>query len=138
MSNWSHVAAIARIDHIAVLGTPELDFEEIFGKEILYEADEELWEEANEYPERFLPMGSEGSLRMNVWVNSDPHAAARYTVSIFGDLRDHDDAYGITVWFEKKIEWLAMIGISIRQAIVTAHNEEYGYASWSYGDDDVR
>lgn len=138
MSNWSHVAAIARIDHIAFLGTPELNFEEIFGKEILFESDEELWEEATEHPERFLPMGSEGSLRMSVWINTNPHALARYTVSIFGDLQDHDDAYGITVWFEKKIEWLEMIGISIRQAIVTAHNEKYGYASWSYGDDDVR
>mgnify|MGYP006943185963 CR=1 FL=1 len=132
MSNWSHVAAIARVDHLAFLGTPELDFEEIFGKEIHYESDEELWEEATEYPERFLPMGSEGSLRMSVWINTNPRALARYTVSIFGDLRSHDDPDGIIEWFKDKLE-----GLSIRQAFITVHNERFGYASWTYEDDDI-
>lgn len=132
MSNWSHVAAIARIDHMALFGMPELNFEEIFGKEILYESDEELWEEATEHPERFLPMGSEDSLRMSVWVDPDPHALARYTVSIFGDLRSHDDSDGIIEWFKAKLE-----GLPIRQACITVHNERFGYVSWTYEDDDV-
>lgn len=132
MSNWTHVAATARIDHITFLGAPELDFEEVFGKEIHYESDEKLWEEATEHPERFLPMGSEGSLRMSVWVNPDPRAAARYTVSIFGDLRDHDDPNAIVEWFKEKVE-----GLMVRQAVITVYNEWHGTVSWTFEENEA-
>lgn len=132
MSNWTHVAAIARIDHITFLGAPELDFEKIFGKELIPESDYELWVEADKHPEKFLPTGSEGSLNMSVWVNPAPHAAARYTVSIFGDLRDHDDPNAIVEWFKEKIE-----SLMVRQAVITVYNEWHGTVSWTLEEDEA-
>lgn len=126
MSNWTHVAAVFRVDHIAFLA-PELDFDSIFGRECLFHSSQELWDEAYEHPERFLPMGSEGSLRKSVWVNSNESSTARYTVTVMGDLRDHDSFEDIIEWFNKTCEKLW-----IRQAVVTVDNEWYGSKTVTY------
>lgn len=93
MSNWTHVAAIVRVDGLRFGEEPSIGerFEEIFGKELRYEDNFNVWDEADEHPERFLPLGSEGSLTMNVWKNPDKSCMSAYVVSIFGDLRDHYD-----------------------------------------------
>ena len=119
MSNWTHVAAVARID-----GWPwdEKDFETIFGKELRYEDDMGVWDDADEHPEKYLPRGREGSLSMSVWTNPDGSCLARYTVSIFGDLRDHDDAQEIIDWFKEKIGGILLV----RSACITAYNEWQG------------
>lgn len=64
MSNWTHVAAIFRVDSFLHEGK---DFTKIFGKELDYYDSTEKWNEASDYPEHFLPLGSEGSLQMSVW-----------------------------------------------------------------------
>lgn len=74
-------------------------------------------------------MGSEGSLEMSVWTNPDPCCMAAYTVSIFGDLRDHDSTEEIINWFEEKCKEL---GGSIRQAVITVDNERYGTQTKTY------
>ena len=132
MSNWTHVAAIARID-----GWPSdrHDFEKIFGKPLDYYDPPSKWEEAEEHPERFLPMGSEGSLSMSVWVNPDKSCLDAYTVSIFGDLRTHDNPQEIVNWF---IDKLCSNDLMVRNACIVAENEWYGAASWNsagLGDD---
>lgn len=131
MSNWTHVAAIARIDHILCFSPEELDFEKLFGKTVNYGSPYELFVEALEHPDSFLPYGSEGSLEMSVWTNPSPEDVTRYTVSIFGDLRDHDDPESVVRWFRKKLKWLL-----VRQASIIAQNERNGTASWFYDYDD--
>ena len=122
MSNWTHAAAVARIDHIVGL-MPSIDFEEVFGKE-------------REYGEpkisgvKYLPDGSEGSLQMNVYENPDDSCAAHYVVTIFGDLRDHNDASGVINWFKEALnnEQILMV----RQATITVSNEHNGTVNWTY------
>ncbi len=136
MSNWSHVAGIIRIDAIRfeeeTVEEATKMFENYFGKELRYNSDYELWNEADEHPEKFLPMGSEGSLTMSVWVNPDLEYITSYTVSIFGDLRDHDDPDAIIEWFKGKCESDV---IWVRNACITVENGLHGSRVWNYTDD---
>ena len=119
MSVWTHVAAVFRIVGLRVgtdgpringYVTPEWD--EVT-KKAIYECDwltedsyerrrmRDDWDEYREHPERFMPTGSEGSLQRLVWVNPDRHSAARWVVTVFGDLRDYDDPEAIHKWFDE-------------------------------------
>ena len=134
MSNWTHVAAIVRVDDLRFDNNEfnaEKFFEEKFGKELRWTSGGDAWEEVEEYPERFLPIGSEGSLRMSVWVNPNKSYTAAYTVSIFGDLRDHDDPKEIVEWFKEKLA-----DIWVRQATITVENEWYGTVNWTWEFED--
>ena len=139
MSNWTHVAGVVRIDCItAFMVNKNVDFHNIFGKELDFYDDSDVWEDAEENPSNYLPMGSEGSLKISVWENPRDECAARYTVSIFGDLRDHDSAEEIVEWFKNKIDEIEEDmenGIWIRQACITVDNEWYRMVSWNYGED---
>lgn len=127
MSNWLHVAAIVRIDAFEGFSMEE-DFltkelkriREVFGKQLLYE-DHKAWEEYREHPERYLPMGSEGSLQMSLWINPKDNYCDRYTVSIFGDLRDRFDCQSIIDWFKDRCN--RMECWTIRNACITVDNE---------------
>ena len=129
MSNWTHVAAVARICYIPFLDGAAPVFEKIFGKELLWESPEELWEEAEEHPEKFLPIGSEGSLRMTVWENPIKSEACHYTVTIFGDLRSYERAQDAVDWFKEKLKTLGYD--NVRNAAITATNEYGPPASWT-------
>ena len=128
MSNWTHVAGVIRVDYMKWDDIPELDFDELLGKECLWEADEETWVDADNNPNKYLPMGSEGSLQKSVWIDPDKSNIPRYTVSIFGDLRDHDSCDEIIEWFKNKCK---LIG-SVRQATITVDNGYYGTKSYTY------
>lgn len=117
MSCWTHVAGIMRIDAIRIEEDNNFDFDQFIGKECLFNDPSEVWDECREHPEKFLPMGSEGSLRKSVWINPNPSHMAAYTVSIFGDLRNHYSAQSIVDWFKKKCDQF-----SIRQAVITAYS----------------
>lgn len=123
MSNWTHVAAIFRIDSFS----HNLNFTEIFGKELNYNDPMDKWEEAEVHPEQFLPLGSEGSLNMSVWENPNASCVASYTVSVFGDLRSHDSIDEIIKWFDKHCD-----AVWIRQAVITVYNEYYGTQTKTY------
>ena len=72
-------------------------------------------------------------LDVTVWENPDLHCLAAYTVSVFGDLRDHDSAHEIVELLKLKCE-----SLWIRQAVVTVENEQNGTENWFYekaGDD---
>ena len=129
MSNWTHVAAVARICYIPFLDEAAPVFEKIFGKELLWESPEELWEEAEEHPEKFLPLGLEGSLRMTVWENPIKNEACHYTVTIFGDLRSYERAQDAVDWFKEKLKILGYD--NVRNAAITATNEYGPPASWT-------
>lgn len=126
MSNWTHVAGVIRIDDFRFEDSPEVNFDELVGMELDFNDDEKKWIDADEHPEKFLPIGSEGSLKKSVWVNPDIDDVDSYAVTIFGDLRDHDDP-------DKIIEWFKVIcsKFSIRNAVITAQNEVNGTRTWS-------
>ena len=133
MSNWLHVAAIVRID--AFEGFFEEDdfhaketnrITEVFGKELRYD-DDKSWKEYREHPERYLPAGSEGSLKMSLWTNPKNNYCDRYTLSIFGDLRDRFDGQSIVDWFKDRCS--KMERWTIRNACITVTNEVSTYAS---------
>lgn len=119
MSVWTHVAAVFRIDGLKVgMDGPRIngyvtpDWDEVT-KKAIYECDwltedsyeqrrmRDDWDEYREHPERFMPTGSEGSLQRLVWVNPERHSAARWVVTVFGDLRDYDDPEAIHKWFDE-------------------------------------
>ena len=57
--------------------------------------------------QEFLPMGSEGSLKMSIWHNPVKNEMSSTTVSVFGDLRDYggsDDIKRLEQWFNKCCE----------------------------------
>lgn len=126
MSNWTHVAGIIRVD-----GLTELDFDEVIGKECLWGSPSEVWEDAEVNPDKYLPMGSEGSLRKSVWENPDKNCLASYTISIFGDLRDHHSTTDIIEWFKEKCKELW-----VRNAVITVSNELYGTETYTYVDEE--
>lgn len=126
MSNWTHVAGIVRVDCLHGL-SDEPDLKQVFGKEIHFDSSAEEWDDYHDHPEKYLPAGSEGSLIMSIWENPNKSYAAAYTVSIFGDLRDHDNPHEIIEWFKEKCSKLW-----VRNACITAENECYGTQSWTY------
>lgn len=118
------MAAIFRIDDVRFSGN-KIDFAEKIGRGLHFDDSDEVFDEARQHPERFLPCGSEGSLEMSVWTNPDIHCIAAYTVSVFGDLRDHDSVDEIIAWFDAKCKSLEE-SVIIRQAVITVENERFG------------
>ena len=135
MSVWMHVAAVFRIDGVKKdyrggmhNGRSVIDWDEITGKAI-YDGDwcskddyeqqrlKESWEAYRKHPNRFMPAGSEGSLQRLLWINPDAYCAARYTVTVFGDLRDYEDFDAIEKWFDGICE-----KCHIRQAVCNCTN----------------
>ena len=128
MSNWTHVAGIVRIDDLrGIMDAP--DFDKIFGKECLFDSPSAVWRDYDEHPDDYLPMGWEGSLQKSIWVNPEKDCAAAYTVSIFGDLRDHHNPMEIIDWFK---QICTSDDLWIRNACIVADNELNGVASWHY------
>lgn len=130
MSNWTHVAAIFRIDSFH--DRNEMDkLNEIIGEECLFDAPDWMWDEVEANPIRYLPMGSEGSLEKSIWENPDKNCMSAYTISVFGDLRDHDEPQGIIDWFDTKCSQLLEY-FMIRQAVITVENELNGTLTKAY------
>lgn len=120
MSAWTHVAAIVRVDDFRIFDDQAgPDWDAIFGKECLFFASRDKWHDATKNPSKYLPMGSEGSLRKTVWTDPDRSNVAAHTVSIFGDLRDYDSPETIIEWFKKIV---ISDAIDVRQACITVTN----------------
>ena len=131
MSNWTHVAGIFRIDDIRMDDTIP-DFEKIFGKTILFE---DIYDE-NLYDKETLPMGSEGSLEMSVVINPKKNSIPSYVVSVYGDLRDHDNPQEIIDWFKEKCRVIDETFVGVRNACIVVENEWNGTVNWYYNTDD--
>lgn len=135
MSWWTRVSGIVSVYNLG----HDLNFEDIFGKECNYSLEEWMhdpekvdaaFEDYREHPEKYLPMGSEGSLHMSVWENPDLEDANAYVVSIFGNLRDWQYPEAIITWFQSKIGLILGKGCGIRSAIIEADNGII-YTEWS-------
>ena len=136
MSNWTHVAGVVRVDAIRGLDGMSADkIRDILGKEVHFDSETAVWDDYDKHPEEYLPCGSEGSLHMSIWENPNTSQIPAYTVSIFGDLRDHDSAMEIVKWFRTKTFVLDAVSCGVRNACVTADNEYNGNETWAYNDD---
>ena len=134
MSNWTHVAGIIRVNAFRFDDNITKDFDKIIGKECLWDSPTEVWDDADDNPDKYLPMGSEGSLQKSIWINPDKHSMDSYTISIFGDLRDHDNVKEIIDWFKEKCKQLW-----VRNAVITVENEYYGTETYTWtGEEDER
>lgn len=108
MSTWTHVNAQIRLDSIELITGPiQNDLENIIGPTYLpfYEEHDIIKDWPNVSYEKEskvkLPVGSEGSLRVEVIRNKDDHAVASHVISIYGDLRDFDSYKDIENWWYK-------------------------------------
>ena len=132
MSQWTHVNASFRLDSFG--RTEDEELINIFGKSIdFYHMDEieydEDWEVKDK--DKYLPMGSEGTLEMSIWHNPNESCIASTTVSIFGDLRDYGDYEEIEKWFNKCCDAFGSIGI--RQAFCQVNVEGFGTKVFQHG-----
>lgn len=137
MSIWTHVAGVIRIDGFPGY-TEEFDNETVLdravGKVLNFHDDAVRWNDADEHPYDFMPCGSEGSLERSLWTNPDPSHMARWTLTVFGDLRDYDDVNAIIEWFKNrcaKIHSDAFKCASVRNAVITVECEDGNWAVWS-------
>lgn len=144
MSCWTHVAAVIRLD--ALIGNESrakkqrAKIRELLGKTCLYEDDMSVWEDADKHPESYLPMGSEGSLKMTIHTNPEKHCLAAYVVTIFGDLRDcgyskEELEKNYIEWFKEKLRNLDQWFV-IRQASITTTNG-LDTISYTYKEGDI-
>ena len=119
MSQWTYVNAIFRLEgHFKKISNEELV--DIFGKSVdAYDVDKleynEDWELKNK--EKYLPVGTEGSLKMKIWRESNLTSMSATTVSIFGDLRDFYNLKEIEEWFNRCCDKLPL-----RQAVCQVDN----------------
>lgn len=120
MSTWTHASGVVRVDAIRMGMATEVNWDDIFGKECLWESDPEIWKDADEHPEKYMPCGSEGTLQKTVWENPKESCMAAYTVSIFGDLRDWYDVDAIIDWFKRIVKDENLLWV--RSAVITVTN----------------
>ena len=137
MSNWTHVAGIIRIngfDCFCELDEylKKYDNYEMCVREMVYDTVGHhvgYGDDPDDIPMPHLPMGSEGSLNIEITVCPINYLEIAI-VTIYGDLRDDDSAKDIVEWFKgicKKF-W-------IRQAMITATNGWFGTESYVYGSE---
>ena len=122
MSQWTHVNASFRLNSLGRTNDEELI--KIFGKPVDYHDMDEIeyddnWEVRDK--DKYLPMGSEGTLEMNIWHNPSESCMASTTVSVFGDLRDYGSFDEIKEWFNRCCD-----SLWIRQAICQVEVEGLG------------
>lgn len=126
------------------LGDREPSWDEVFGMATYEPADFDIFgeewqeyreslEDAAEHPDAYMPLGSEGSLQREVFVNPNESCLAAYVVTVFGDLRDHDSFDDIREWFERSCG-----RCFIRQAVCDVEVEGWSgtrHEVWSWRDD---
>lgn len=114
MSTWVQVHSTLIVDQKE--GETKSEFkskmEKIFGKNCLWNAPKEIWNDAEEHPDQYLPMGSEGTLEMTIgrgkyfdqYAGNDGQLVkACWIVSINGGLRDRIGVDWINEWYSKAL-----------------------------------
>ena len=69
MSYWTQVKGKIELEVMnktATVDKVEDDIRNILGREVSFEDDEEVWKDTMIHPDKYLLMGSEGSLSMNI------------------------------------------------------------------------
>jgi hypothetical protein len=106
MSIWTHVIGSIRFEGLIGAGDQAPDL----GNQCEFDDDEEIWDKCD------IPLGSEGSLKTTLWTNPDDCCLARWTATIFGDLRSYEDEDEIIDYFNRIVE-----GKFVRQGCFSFH-----------------
>lgn len=93
MSVWTHVLGTIRFDNWFAFDLTA--YEPDVGIPCTFEDDIEQWDKCN------IPCGSEGSLTISKWEAPNETSVARYTITIFGNLRDYDNEQEIIDYFNR-------------------------------------
>jgi hypothetical protein len=122
MSQWTHVAAVIRIDDLCIDDRPP-EFPDV-GNMAAYGDSAETWARCD------IPRGSEGSLQHTVWRNPKENHVSAYTVTVWGDLRDYDNEEEIVAYLERITSGrtvragIAEIDTEGRAATVVQHTDD--------------
>ena len=99
MSQWTHVAAVIRVDDL--FGTRE-ELIKVIGKPWKpYGNSFDDYPTVSKSKQCKLPCGSEGSLDVVISQNPNPQCLAKWVVTIYGDLRDYGSSDEIRKWFTR-------------------------------------
>lgn len=124
MSQWTHVNSSFRLDSMEEIDDDKIY--DVFGRHVGYD---DLFDFDGEY--KTTPMGSEGSLEINIYHNPEKDHLASTQVSVFGDLRDfggEEDIQELKQWFDE-----CCSKFIIRQAIIQIHDgRENGEIVYTY------
>lgn len=131
MSQWTHVCGCIRIDCLDHENMQER-IQNALGKILKWESPSEMWDEAEDYPERYTPTGGEGGIEYDIWENPNHSCMAAYTVSIWGDLRSYNSVSEITNWFNKVLYNSKLI---IRDAVLSIDAEYQCKTVLTYNDE---
>ncbi len=123
MSIWTHVAGIVRVDGIGSVTPPIPKF-----NTWQWEDDDATIDACD------VPAGSEGSLYVEIW-EAKENSVAKYTVSVFGDLRDYDDEEAIIAFFNK-ITSKGYAPIGVRGGVFTVKVEGKSGRSFAWVDEE--
>ena len=120
MSQWTHVAGVIRFDGLLNM-TPKPNL----GKTVVFEDPEEKWDKCN------VPMGSEGSLEHNLITNPHESSMAKWVATIWGDLRDYDNADEIIEYFKRITK-----GQMVRNGVFTINIEGSPDRTFIHGENE--
>ena len=136
MSAWTDVTAVVRINSFRRRTPEDIEYvKNCFGKQLLFDSPDSVWLEHSRHPERFLPSGSEGSLKIFVETNPPQYIDA-FTVTIVGALRDVWSGKPIISWFKDKMHHMPE-DLLIRQAMITVDSDTDGIETWTYDGDEA-
>lgn len=113
------------------------NFHEVFGKECLWGTTDEVWQDANDHPEKYLPRGSEGSLKMESRLMTRARNSKypyRYRIRIYGSLRDFTSWERIYFWITMSYKNLSHIKNIQTKIELTAECDCMGTYTWSHTD----
>jgi hypothetical protein len=124
MSQWTHFCGCIRYDGLVFNEEAARRFAPNLGDTVDFDDPPEQWDVCD------VPCGSEGSIKWLVWTNPQENALARWTVTIFGDLRN----YGRYEVIKETIPWLSRIVENklIRNGIVEVEIESEGTYIFQY------
>jgi len=113
MSNWAHVCGLIRIDSLFI--DDDMTIKDI---------DKMIKKEITKNLKKDLPKGTEGPLNYRIIkTNTDPNNVVWGFVSVFGDLRDFEDAYGLNNWIENFGKSLNINICEVRDLCIKVYTE---------------
>ena len=114
MSFWTQVNATFEFDNYYMDEHKEDNktkmFDDIFGKAVTYTdftnaiddgSYDTLWADMENNPDKYLPCGSEGTLKKFVYTRKLSNGSKEYLVKVCGGLRDFWDDEPIKKWFKR-------------------------------------
>lgn len=139
MSYWTQVKGKIELEVMnktATVDKVEDDIRNILGREVSFEDDEEVWKDTMIHPDKYLLMGSEGSLSVNIEHRQEELGHVIYSIYLGGSLRDFAFEDKAIEWFKDKVDALGKMyhsskkSATVVKACVAADGLDFDV--WSY------